>query len=149
MTTEQTAAQKLLQTYRHEKKNLRHINEKIQTLRSRINSTTTTLKDVQVMGTTADKSELICVLADLSKLYELEKLSNQEFMLLIENNLASMENSLSRRILRNYYLYNHRFEQIALCENLCYRSVLRFHQKALGEYYDMFLKNCHIVSHYF
>jgi len=140
MTDEQLEARQILQKYRHEKKNLRHISEKIQALRSRINSSTSAPREVQVMGTTTDKSELICIMVDLSKLYEAEKLSNQSFMLNIENNLASMPNSLSRRILRNYYLYNHRFEQIALCESLCYRSVLRFHQKALSEYYVNFIK---------
>ena len=141
MTDEQFEAKQILQNYRHEKKNLRHINEKIQTLRSRINSVTSIPKQVQVMGTSTDKSELICIMADLSKLYETEKLSNQVFMLTIENNLASMPNSLSRRILRNYYLYNHKFEQIALCENLCYRQIRRSHLKGLQEYYNLFMKD--------
>lgn len=139
MNDEQRQARDILQKYRNEKKNLRHINDKIQSLKSRINSSTSVPKEVQVMGTSSDKSELICIMADLSKLYEAEKLSNQEFMLTIENNLASMPNSLSRRTLRNYYLYNHRFEQIALCESLCYRSIVRFHQRALQEYYDEFI----------
>ena len=136
MTDEARTAQADLRRYKDAKRDIRDMADKINALQARINSTTSRLKEISIQSSSQQsKEELICILADLRDEYCRQQCEAEKVMYEIELKISEIGNGLYRRILRNYYLYNQTFEQIAVSESLCYDYITNSHRRALDRYY--------------
>jgi hypothetical protein len=135
MTDEAKIAQADLRRYKDEKRNIKDLANKIYALQSRINSTTTRLKEISIQSSSQQgKEELICILVDLRDEYTKQQCEAERLMLSMELKIDEISSGLYKRILRNHYLYNQRFEQISMTEHIGWRQIMRLHNKALNEY---------------
>ena len=138
MTNEARIAQADLRRYKDAKRDIKDMADKINALRDRINSTTSKPKEISIQSSSQQsKEELICILTDLRNLYYLQQVNAERLSLDIEIRIEKIGNGLYRRILRDYYLYNQTFEQIAVKESIGYRHVIRLRCNALEMYYQL------------
>lgn len=126
--------------YSDAKKSIRDMKNKIDTLTSRINSSTSRMKEISIQSSKQSKEELIDNLIDLRDLYGKMQADAERTLLNIEIRIGEIEDGLHQRILRNHYLYGQRFEKISLSENLCYRTIKKCHQRALNDYVVVFMR---------
>ena len=137
MTDNQNTAKTHIKRYRESQKNIKQLRECIDTLIARINSTTSTPKDVQVQSSGGTpKDELICTLADKHDEYYIMQSKAERVCKEIECNIELIESDISKRILRGYFIQSKSFEQIAVDENYCWRQIIRMYCVALDEYYE-------------
>lgn len=127
--------------YDDAKKNIRDLKNKIEIQTSRINSSTSRLKEVSIQSQSKGKEEMIDTLVDLRNLYMQEQADAERIMLNTEIKIGKIEDGLYQRILRNHYLYGQRFEQISMNEKLCYRVIMTCHKRALNEYAWIFIES--------
>jgi hypothetical protein len=143
MTNEQFIAKTHISAYKNSKRNIEHLKEKIETLNDRINSTTSSIKEISIQSSGGTmKDEWICMLADMNKDYWKQQVAAERICMVIENMLACIEDDMHRRILRNHYLYNQTIELISVKEHCCYKQTIRIRNKALSSYANRLKKDC-------
>lgn len=141
MTEQQTMAKAHLNQYQNMQRNIRHMKEGIDELDSRINSTTSTPKDVQVQTSGGTpKDELICILADRRSDYLQAQITAENICGQIEIIISNIECDIFRRILRNRFVYGKSFEQISIDEGYCVRYIIALYLLALTDY-SMFVNS--------
>jgi len=136
MTDEAKRADEELSRYIEARKDIKHLKEKLEALRSRINAVNRQPRDMDIQHNSDPKAieELLAALADLSKLYDDQKRDAERLCFVLELSIRDRCHGVSARILSSYYLSRKRLEQIALDEDFCYKQVKRLRHRALHEY---------------
>lgn len=88
---------------------------------------------VQVQKSNNGPEDVIVEIADLQKIYTHDCKLAEKKCLEIALGIGELENKLHQEILRNYWLFGLRLEEIAVSENYAYRTIKKYHYRALEE----------------
>lgn len=126
------AAREELKQYQIAKKYIQHLKEKIANLRSRINSTTFQVReiDIQYNVDPSAKEELLAALVDLQILYGQKQVEAERLCYDLEVKIGKVD-GVPGLILSKKYIQGKSFEKIAAELSYSYRQIKRLHWQGL------------------
>lgn len=151
MTDNQRKAIDELSLYQEARKDIRHHKQQIEKLEAKVQRSTRacdsimreTWRDgkfvavpvvVQSGGCGNAVEELMDALMDQRMHYLAKQADAERTCMTIEVNISNRCDGIHARVLRGFYLHNHRLEKIALDENMSYPHIKRVRRNALEQY---------------